>query len=85
MKKLTIRDDERSGGRDMKTKVIGGFRKGELQALKSMPHEEAKELLLTWLDDRNDSIGTCWKCGYGVYGLWFDNEYAYLNVGTSSD
>lgn len=85
MKALTIRDDERSGSRSMKTKVIGGFQKGELQALKSMPHEKAEELLLTWLDDRNGSIGTRWSCGYGVYGLWFDNEYAYLNVGTSCD
>jgi hypothetical protein len=50
-----------------------------------MEHNEAKETLIDMLDDRNQGQGTCWQCGYGVYGLWFDNEFAYLNVGTSCD
>ena len=69
----------------MDTKKISGFRDGELSELKSMEHFEAKEKLLVMLDDRNRNIGTRWKCGNGVYGLWFDNEAAYLNIGRSCD
>lgn len=69
----------------LQTMKISGFENGELSELKSMGHTEAKEKLLEMLDSRNNGIGTCWDCGYGVYGLWFDNEYAYLNIGTSCD
>ena len=69
----------------MKTMRIGNFEEGELKELKGMDHYEAKETLLNMLDDRNGGIGTCWYCGYGTYGLWFDNEYAYMNIGTTCD
>ena len=67
------------------TMMITGFMDGELSELKSMEHHEAREKLLEMLDSRNDGIGKQWVCGYGVYGLWFDNEAAYLNVGSSCD
>ena len=69
----------------MDTMRIGGFTDGELSELKSMEHMEAKEKLLDLLNYRNDGIGRAWHNGYGVYGLWFDNEYAYLNIGKSCD
>lgn len=81
--KLTI--DEIPSGNRMITKRIGGFGPGELSELKSMEHGEAKEKLLEMLDDRNGRIATCWHNGNGIYGLWFDNEYAYLNIGGSCD
>ena len=81
--KLTINELEKHGG--LRTMRIGGFHDDELSELKSMEHIEAKDKLLEMLDSRNDGIGTCWMCGYGTYGLWFDNEYAYLNIGTSCD
>lgn len=74
-----------ASGRGMVPMRISGFANGELNELKSMEHREAKEKLLDMLDARNDGLGTCWMCGNGVYGMWFDNEYAYLNVGTSCD
>ena len=80
---LTIEQQQRYGG--LQTMRIGGFCDGELNELKSMEHNESKEKLLEMLDDRNGNIGTCWHNGYGVYGLWFDNEFAYLNIGTSCD
>ena len=67
------------------TMRIGGFGDGELSELKSMEHREASEKLLDLLDYRNNGTGTCWHNGYGVYGVWFDNEYAYVNIGTSCD
>ena len=86
MAKLTIKQvDSLASGRGMRAMQIGGFGDGELNELKSMEHMEAKTKLLDMLDDRNDGIGSAWCCGYGVYGLWFDNEYAYMNVGTSCD
>lgn len=74
-----------SGRRGLDTMKVTGFRDGELNELKSMEHHEAEEKLLTMLDDRNDKIGTCWGCGYGVYGVWFDNEAAYVNIGNTCD
>ena len=83
MTKMTIEEVNRSGG--LRTMRIGGFSHAELAELKSTEHIEAKEILLEMLDRRNGGVGTQWMCGYGVYGLWFDNEYAYLNIGTSCD
>lgn len=83
MAKLKIEDYERS--RRMITKRITGFNDGELSELKSMEHHEAREKLIEMLDARNGNIGTCWACGNGVYGMWFDNEAAYLNIGSSCD
>lgn len=67
------------------TMKITGFTDAELSELKSMEHYEAKEALLDMLDNRNGGLGTQWMCGVGTYGLWFDNEAAYLNIGRSSD
>ena len=67
------------------TMRISGFTDGELSELKSMEHTEAKEALLNMLDTRNKGLGTVWLCGNGAYGLWFDNEFAYLNIGRSCD
>ena len=72
-------------GNGMDTMKIAGFADGELSELKSMEHGEAKKKLLDMLDNRNSGTGTMWQCGYGVYGLWFDNEFAYLNIGNSCD
>lgn len=72
-------------GRGMETVTITGFSDGELSELKSMEHYEAKAALLDMLDRRNDGIGTCWACGNGVYGMWFDNDAAYLNIGNNCD
>ena len=83
MAKLTVETIPCTGGMD--TKKITGFNDGELNELKSMDHFEAKHKILDMLDYRNGGVGTCWMCGPGVYGLWFDNEAAYMNVGKSCD
>lgn len=80
---LKIESKKCSMGLD--TLTITGFNDGELNELKSMEHGEAREKLLEMLDARNEGAGTFYACGYGVYGLWFDNEAAYLNVGSSCD
>ena len=83
MAALTL-DRQRCTG-SLDTIKITGFRGNELSELKSMEHGEAKEKLIDMLNTRNGGIGSTWVCGYGVYGLWFDNEAAYLNIGTSCD
>ena len=83
MGKLTIEKKPCSAGLD--TMKITGFGDGELAKLKSLPHGDAMERLIDMLNARNNMTGTRWMCGNGVYGLWFDNEAAYLNVGTSCD
>lgn len=67
------------------TMKIAGFADGELDELKNMGHYDARAKLLDMLDERNGGTGTMWKCGYGVYGVWFDNEFAYANIGQSCD
>lgn len=84
MEKLTI-EEIRSGNPRMDTVRISGFMDGELSELKSMEHGEAKIALLDMLDRRNNGTGSYWHNGYGIYGMWFDNEYAYLNIGTTCD
>lgn len=69
----------------MTTLRIGGFADGELSELKSMEHHDAREKLIDMLDNRNSGIGKTYACGYGIYGVWFDNEFAYMNVGSSCD
>ena len=83
MAKLTIEKSPCTNALD--TMKITGFTDNELSELKSMEHYESKEKLLDMLDNRNSGIGTMWSCGYGVYGLWYDNDAAYLNVGKSCD
>ena len=84
MEKLQI-DTLPSGMRGMQTKMISGFGDGELRQLKNLPNNEEKTALLDMLNQRNNDIGTAWACGYGVYEVWFDNEAAYMNIGTSCD
>lgn len=74
-----------ASGSRMRVMRIGDFLEGELSELKSMEHHEAGEALMDMLNRRNKGIATTWHRGYGVYGFWFDNEYAYINVGTSCD
>lgn len=69
----------------MDTMKITGFSDGELSELKSMEHMESKMKILDMLDNRNDGLGTQWMCGYGVFGHWFDNEAAYVNIGKDCD
>jgi hypothetical protein len=83
MEKLDIKCIQTNSG--LQTMKVTGFSEEELYALKKMSHSEAREKLLEMLDERNGNTGTCWKCGYGVYGIWFDNEAAYVNIGSSCD
>lgn len=83
MARLTIEKQPCTNALD--TMKITGFTDAELSELKSMEHYESKEVLLQMLDSRNGGQGTAWACGNGVYGLWYDNDAAYLNVGRSCD
>ena len=81
--KLNIEKKSYSPGLD--AIKITGFSEGELSELKSMEHKEAEQTLLDMLDHRNNNYGSALACGYGVYGLWFDNEAAYMTIGNSCD
>lgn len=80
---LKIEKLSSGGGRD--TMKVSGFRDGELRELRSMEHREATEKLIEMIDARNGNLGTCWAQGYGIYSVWFDNEFAYVNIGNSCD
>lgn len=83
MERLTIKQIGIQSG--LATQMITGFSDDELRQLKNLPHEEAEQRLIAMLDKRNDGLGTAWACGYGMYGLWFDNEATYVNIGNSCD
>lgn len=80
---LEVRKIQSMSGMD--TMRIGGFGDGELSELKSMEHYESKDKLIALLDLRNQGLGTTWACGNGIYGLWYDNEFAYMNIGSNCD
>ena len=84
MDSLTL-DTLPSGSKYLETKRISGFQEGELEELRAMPHGQAEQKLLDMLDERNNGCGSYYHNGYGVYGVWFDNEYAYMNVGNNCD
>ena len=83
MAALKLERERYSGGLDHVK--ITGFMDNELSELKSMEHKEAEQKLIEMLDSRNGGQGTCYACGYGIYGLWFDNEAAYISVGSTCD
>ena len=83
MDKLNIEEIERNAG--SVTNKITGFDEDEFYRLKMLPHKKAEVELIQMLDERNMNLGTQWVCGYGILGLWFDNEAAYVRVGTSCD
>ena len=85
MQKLRIEEMPQRGLGSLVTMRVTGFEEGELRELKSMEHGEASEKLIEILNRRNGNIGTCWSQGYGIYGIWFDNEAAYVNIGKSCD
>ena len=85
MKPLRVEEAPDIFGGGMKTLIVSGFGDGELAGLKRIPHAQAREELMTMLDERNSGMGTQLQCGVGVYGIWFDNENAYMNVGNSCD
>ena len=80
-----LKIDRKPYGPGLEEVRVSGFSDGELSELKSMEHREAQQKLIDLLNRRNNNIGTCWANGNGIYGIWFDNEYAYLNIGSSSD
>ena len=85
MRKLRIDEMPQRGLGSLVTMRVTGFEEEELRELKSMEHREASEKLIEILNRRNGNIGTCWSQGYGIYGIWFDNEAAYVNIGKSCD
>lgn len=67
------------------TMRISGFMDGELSELKNMEHTESVEKLMYMLDARNGALGRRWVRGYGVRSVWYDDEYAYVNIWNSCD
>ena len=80
-----LKTEKRRYGPGMDTMKVSGFTDEELYRLKALPNAEAKEEVIRIMDERNNGEGTCYALGYGIYSLWFDNEAAYMNVGTTCD
>lgn len=83
MDPLKIEKSKCNSGLD--TVKVSGFTDEELYRLKKMPNAQARDEMVRILNMRNNGEGTVYACGYGIYSLWFDNEAAYMNVGTSCD
>lgn len=72
-------------GMGFDTVRIIGFTDEEMYNLRSLDHHEAIEKIVEILNDRNQGKGEEFRSGYGIYGLWFDNEYVYMRVGDSCE
>ena len=66
-------------------KTVTGFTDAEISELQSMELHEAEDRVLEMLDERNGNTGTCWKCGYGVYGFALGTKGCTFRIGTSCD
>lgn len=83
MERLKVETDRYGLG--VNVQKITGFTEQELKELGSMEQGELEETVLDMLDRRNGNIGTCWKCGYGVYRTWMHVDAVYMEVGNSCD
>ena len=69
----------------MVQKVVTGFSPEEMHELQSMEHREAEQKVIEMLDERNGNTGTCWACGYGIYGFRIGQIGCTFTIGTSCD
>lgn len=69
----------------MVQKVVTGFTDAEMNELLSMEHGDAERKILEMLDERNGNTGSCWACGYGIYGFKLGTKGCTFTVGTSCD
>ena len=83
--KTELKIEKIDSGAGMDTMKITGFPEGELSILKTLEHDEASERLLDMIDRMNHGLARVWHNGGGIYGVWYDNEAAYVNVGSSCD
>ena len=65
------------------THVITGFTEDELTRLREKKNQ--KDEIVRILDERNGGIGTCWACGYGIYGVSVGESGACVRTGNSCD
>ena len=72
-------------GLGVKTLKLTGFTEKELSELNSMDYREMKETIVQIANDRNNGIGSCWACGYGLYNAWIMDGAVYIEIGTSCD
>lgn len=65
------------------THTVTGFTVEELERLRKM--KDPIDEVVSILDERNGRIGTCWECGYGIYGMSIGKESVCITTGSSCD
>ena len=68
---------------DVDTHVITGFTDEELSRLRGDKYPEDE--LVRMLDERNHGTGSCWACGYGIYGVFVREKDVCVTTGISCD
>ena len=66
MNKLTIRT---TNDYAFSYHTITGWTEEDWKTIKETPDGLLEEWIIHQLDERNDGIGTCWYCGYGLYRI----------------
>ena len=76
----------------MNSFIIEGLTPDEMNSILDAPgFEQKRERLVELLDKHeNDfqsghSLGTCWGCGYGIYGIRHFGGHLIVDVGNSCD
>lgn len=80
MERLKVETGRDSG---FSVNTVTGFTPEELEEIgKDGIHYDS---LVRILNERNEGLGTCWSCGYGIYGVWIRNGVVYVRTGSSCD
>lgn len=71
------------------TYCVKGFTEEELKQIKQTIADEgvlkAENMILDWLDDRNNGVGSAWHNGFGIYGFTMGEVGCCFDVGNSCD
>ena len=73
------------GMKDMK---VSGFSDSQIEFLRSLGFEKRRDEIVRILDEENGNLGTCWACGYGIYGIQIEQDGAgtvTVSIGESAD
>lgn len=68
---------------DFNMHIVSGFTDDELAQLRGT--KNPKDKIVSILDERNNRIGTCWECGYGIYEVFVGEKDVCVTTGISCD
>ena len=83
--KTPLKIEDFREGLGVKCLKLTGFSTEEIDELTHCDYRDLKKRVVEIANERNNGIGTCWECGYGVYNAWTRGNEVFIEVGNSCD